>query len=186
MRRVILLVTCLAVMTSARKRLSDSEELLMRLEAMKRDEKCTGPAGKCFNTAHCCNGLICASFDEKSVEHPEVPGNCVKSKDLQTCGPSGGEVDQCPEGSECLPLGRGCQRYCVNHQPQNQEEAAPLGADGASRSGLGGLGSVCETSRDCAPHGEDRSVKLCCQQVRRGRQGIRQLCDRVTLISACI
>jgi len=33
---------------------------------------------------------------------------------------------------------------------------------------------------------EDGEVKLCCQQVRRGRQGIKRLCDRVTSISECI
>jgi len=47
-------------------------------------------------------------------------------------------------------------------------------------------GSSCDSSADCRPTMESTGDALCCQDVRRGRQGVRRICDRVTPISACI
>lgn len=71
-------------------------------------------------------------------EKPEVPGNCVKSKDLESCN-SGPEA--CPSGSECVALGRTGQRYCVqHHEDSEQADEAPIDSDVPSR--LGGLGKL--------------------------------------------
>jgi len=40
------------------------------------------------------------------------------------------------------------------------------------------VGAACQTDSDCAKFTEDQSSKLCCQDVRRGRQGIRRQCDQ--------
>ena len=47
-------------------------------------------------------------------------------------------------------------------------------------------GSLCDSSADCRPTMESSGDALCCQDVRRGRQGVRRICDRVTPISTCI
>jgi len=51
---------------------------------------------------------------------------------------------------------------------------------------LSGLGSPCETNADCKMTTDATNIQLCCQDVRRGRQGVRRICDRVTAISICL
>ena|SRR6218665_788219 len=47
-------------------------------------------------------------------------------------------------------------------------------------------GAECQTDADCLGMTEAKNERLCCQDVRRGRQGIKRVCDRVTPISICI
>ena len=47
-------------------------------------------------------------------------------------------------------------------------------------------GSACASSAECRPTMSSTGETLCCQDVRRGRQGVRRICDRVTPISTCI
>lgn len=67
----------------------------------------------------------------------------------------------------------------ANHNNNNVDEDVPL---------VGGrLGALCQTDNDCAEMMADRSSRLCCQDVRRGRQGIRRQCDRYNEgLSVCI
>lgn len=166
----------MASLIMAAKKRSEDEEILSQLDMKKRADTCVRASGKCFNTAHCCRGLICAIFDEDINEKSEVPGNCVKSKDLQSCN---SDRSGCPGGSDCVALGRAGQYYCVQHHDEDEDN------DEGSES-RGGLGAECQSSKDCMSLTDDGSVKLCCQQVRRGRQGIKRICDRVTSISECI
>jgi len=48
-------------------------------------------------------------------------------------------------------------------------------------------GAACETDADCAEFMSDQSSRLCCQDVHRGRQGVRRQCDRYNeRLSVCI
>jgi len=42
-------------------------------------------------------------------DKPEIPGYCVREKDLQPCDDS----DDCQRGTRCLPLGRSSEMYCL-------------------------------------------------------------------------
>jgi hypothetical protein len=147
----------------------------------KQSGYCVDAAGKCFSTGQCCRGLVCAAFDDYFGQKPEVPGLCVKEKDLQVCATN----SDCEGGSKCASLGRTGERYCL-----------PRSEDGANKNGLlkqaiidkvlGGLGSECRSDSDCKTTTEVDNHQLCCQDVRRGRQGIRRVCDRKTAISQCI
>jgi len=178
---ILVVMACLAMITTASKKSSEDEELLRQLDSKKRADTCVRASGKCFNTAHCCRGLICAIFDEDINEKSEIPGNCVKSKDLQSCQ---SDRTGCPDGSDCVALGRAGQYYCVQHHLDDDDN--DVVNDSNDSRGRGGLGASCESSKDCMSTTEDGSAKLCCQPVRRGRQGIKRLCDRVTSISECI
>lgn len=61
-------------------------------------------------------------------------------------------------------------------------------ADGALRNltTVAAAGAECQTDADCLGMMEAKNEKLCCQDVRRGRQGIKRVCDRITSISVCI
>jgi hypothetical protein len=65
-------------------------------------------------------------------------------------------------------------------QPQVLKQLG--GGDGK----LSGLGAQCESSAECKPVTDVTQAQLCCQDVRRGRQGVRRICDRITTISVCI
>lgn len=160
---------------------------------MSRRNYCVDSAGKCFSSGQCCDGLICAAFDDYYGQKPEVPGYCVKEKDLEMCVSEG----DCPMGSRCVELGRTGERYCLprsgshSYPPQPQllrtyiptesEEKEDLGNSGSK-----GLGAECSTTSDCKSISEFSQTKLCCQDVRRGRQGVRRICDRITAISICL
>lgn len=177
----------------------DSDDLLERLQAVaKRDHECAVIGGKCFNTGHCCSGLLCAVLDEEIGDKPEVPGYCVKSKDLQTCNIGGSDsvvgAGGCPSGERCVALGRMGQRYCLPIPRENgsiSEFRSIKMTDRrryhnqASSKGIGKLGSSCVSDADCAPRSEDGLNRMCCQMVNRGRQGSKRICDRVTQISTC-
>jgi len=50
--------------------------------------------------------MACARAGDK----PEVPGYCVREKDLEPCD----DDDECQPGTRCLSLGRDAsQRYCL-------------------------------------------------------------------------
>ncbi|ELT93369.1 hypothetical protein CAPTEDRAFT_227570 [Capitella teleta] len=153
-------------------------------------EKCIESGGKCYSTHECCGGFVCAVFndyfadkEESDDENPEVPGTCVKEKDLTECSSS---LD-CPMSYKCLTLSRSGDRYCI----KRQRSMPVYPKSGSNRkydfsSAKGGLGSDCEDDDDCKQYVSDGSSKLCCQAVNRGRQGTRKMCDRIRPISHCI
>jgi len=152
---------------------------------------CVNAAGKCFSSGQCCKGLVCAAIDDYFGQKPEVPGYCVKEKDLEVCANSA----DCGEGGRCVSLGRTGERYCLPRPTQRHGAAVvadelnslpALPAAGHTSGAKGGLGAQCSYSADCKPHTENGVDKLCCQNVSRGRQGVRRICDRVTPISSCI
>jgi hypothetical protein len=148
--------------------------------------QCVSASGTCFTSGQCCNGLVCASFDDYFGLKPEVPGYCVREKDLQPCQ----DGSDCETGTRCMALGRSSELYCLP-AAQDLLLSAPvqpkLPLAVAANTVGGGLGSSCQTNDDCAPYAADETTRLCCQDVRRGRQGIRRQCDRYNeRISACI
>lgn len=168
-----------------------------------RRNYCVDAAGKCFSSGQCCRGLVCAAIDDYFGQKPEVPGYCVKEKDLEVCVTN---ADCGPFGRRCVALGRTGERYCLPRPSRGSDQVvdemndiaaaaaavkpAPAAAAAAALlAGLpsGGLGSSCTTNGDCLSKMiGDSGDRLCCQDVRRGRQGVRRICDRVTTISVCI
>jgi hypothetical protein len=145
--------------------------------------QCVSAAATCFTSGQCCNGLVCASFDDYFGLKPEVPGYCVREKDLQPCQDS----SDCDSGTRCLALGRSSELYCLPAQNAVAPVVEVPAEVAASKVNNAGLGVACQTSADCAPYTADGSNRLCCQDVRRGRQGIRRQCDRYNdRISVCI
>jgi len=47
-------------------------------------------------------------------------------------------------------------------------------------------GSSCGDSSQCHALTDDRVSGLCCQDVHRGRQGTKRMCDRITPLSVCL
>lgn len=166
----------------------DGRKLFDKLRLQSRSSFCVGAARKCFSTGQCCAGLICAAFDDYFGQKPEVPGYCVKEKDLQVCTVN----SDCSDGSKCASLGRTGERYCLprpdeddkQEQLELPQQDAPISK--SSSSIKGGLGAACLNDADCMALTELNNEKLCCQDVRRGRQGIRRICDRITSISVCL
>lgn len=166
---------------------SARQRLVQAIRA-RRTQYCVSASGTCFTSAQCCPGLVCASFDYYISDKPEIPGNCVREKDLEACE----DHDDCQSGTRCLPLGRSSELYCMpvmhrqrpavvvpNNNNNNIDKDVTLVG--------GGLGAACSTDADCAEMTSDRSARLCCQDVRRGRQGIRRQCDRYNeRLSVCI
>jgi hypothetical protein len=125
-----------------------------------------------------------------------LPGRCVRNKDLKSCTTSADCGSAPPEVCAVLKDSDG-QRYCLPDEAglgTNQHVTSLSGAgprkhhQAYSRqlTGLNALGSICETDADCQPFSsEDPDARLCCQQIRRGRQGVRRICDRITAISVC-
>nr|QUP52018.1 prohormone-3 [Urechis unicinctus] len=145
-----------------------------------RRSDCTGGGGRCFSTHECCHSYVCAAYDnylarrgaDDDQDNPEVPGVCVKEKDLRECSSSG----DCPSDKACVPLRSTAYHYCVarEHLPPIQKPMyQPLVA------GNGRLGTSCSDTAQCMEG-------LCCQKIRRGRQGTKQMCDRITSISKCL
>lgn len=169
----------------------DNEYTAWRLA---RRSYCVGGSGKCFSTTQCCKGFVCAAFDDyfdgrQEGENPEIPGVCVKEKDLSPCYSNG----DCRPGSKCLSLGRGGENYCVP-RPEAEETVAQaleekILSKGMGRSNFrkpgGDIGADCNDDTDCKAISVTNE-KLCCQRRSRGRQAAKQICDRVTPISKCI
>lgn len=165
-----------------------ARQRLVQALRSRRTQYCVSSSGTCFTSAQCCPGLVCASFDYYIGDKPEVPGNCVREKDLEPCE----DNDDCQSGTRCLPLGRSSELYCMpvlNHRPAvvvANNNNNNNGHEDASLVG-GRLGALCQTDNDCAEMTADRSSRLCCQDVRRGRQGVRRQCDRYhERLSVCI
>lgn len=149
---------------------------------------CVGSGNKCYATDQCCKGFVCAAFDDlferKTVEglNPEIPGYCVREKDLQPCVTS----SECPDETKCLSLGRANTRYCVprpetmNDQPDGKSNSV------YSAKSKNGLGQPCASDSDCSTFTKNGKDRLCCQEVRRYRQKAKRMCDRITPISSCI
>jgi len=165
-------------------------------QGLSRRDACVKSGGQCFASEQCCRHFVCAAFDDLFGENPEVPGFCVREKDLHPCL----RRRDCAPGSHCLLLGRGdIQKYCVI-LPQDEGGVAtpqkPLGTSPLAATPLsstiddaaehGRLGDKCRTSADCAPTTLDGSSQLCCQLVKRYRQKPHQICDRVSPLTACI
>lgn len=179
----------------------DNDDNEMFFETHSRRSYCVNAAGKCFSSGQCCRGLVCAAIDDYFGQKPEVPGYCVKEKDLEVCATD----DDCGQLGRCVALGRTGERYCLP-RPSKAEglggvglgRLAGLDAERAAaaaivagtldnlKGAIGGLGSSCQYNADCKPSMDIGGDKLCCQDVRRGRQGVRRICDRVTPISTCI
>lgn len=193
---LLLLVVGTATLTAASWQLADvsDRQLLDKLRQQSPPTYCVNAAGKCFSTGQCCPGLVCAAFDDYFGQKPEVPGYCVKEKDLQVCAGS----SDCAAGSKCASLGRTGERYCLP-RPDNDDDAdrqpqpPPLRPERPGRPAAaaisvikGGLGSDCRADVDCQTEMKTADHRLCCQDVRRGRQGVKRICDRVTSISTCL
>lgn len=183
---VLFLVGAATLTLAASWQVSDisDRQLLDKLRLQSRSTYCVGAAGKCFSTGQCCSGLVCAAFDDYFGQKPEVPGYCVKEKDLQVCAAN----SDCVDGSKCASLGRTGERYCLPRPDEDGGDRLPMRpiALAALNKIKGGLGAECQTDADCLGMMEAKNEKLCCQDVRRGRQGIKRVCDRVTSISVCI
>lgn len=202
--RLVVFVVVVAAVSSAYDALGDqtydSDEAADTQQATyKRNGECSVIGAKCFNSRQCCGGYICAVLDEEGGNKPEVPGYCVKSKDLQTCSVEGGSEpgDECPSGHRCMALGRMGQKYCLplggrgigvqllpDFRSIKMTDRRRYHGPGATKA-IGKLGSSCVTDLDCTPRSEDGLHHMCCQLVNQGRQGTKRICDRVTPISAC-
>lgn len=145
-----------------------------------RRSYCVIAAGKCFSSGECCRGLVCAAIDDYFGQKPEVPGYCVKEKDLEECSTHADCAGV--SGGRCVALGRTGERYCLPRSTDVVEQVPAVPGSTAT----GDLGSVCDSSADCRSSMQSSGEPLCCQDVRRGRQGVRRICDRVTPISTCI
>jgi len=174
--------------SSSQHDLGDSRLAIDKWKSSRRSY-CVGSPGKCFSTGQCCEGLVCAAIDDYVGQKPEVPGYCVIEKDLQTCTAS----SDCETGSRCVALGRTGERYClpkskvknmIEQQVAEPVDKSPFSLKQSDK--LSGLGSQCETNADCKSASDVTNIQLCCQDVRRGRQGVRRICDRVTGISICL
>lgn len=171
---------------------SDGETYGWRLS---RRSYCGKQADKCYSTQQCCEHFVCAAFDdyfgaakrrtEENRLNPEIPGFCVREKDLVPCR----SADSCDYGSECIRLGRS-QRYCVPRPEAEAVVAEKLMEDQkfdyANTEAKGTLGSSCQDGSDCQPFTEDGKEKLCCQNVKRGRMGIKRQCDILLRNALCI
>jgi len=146
--------------------------------------QCVGSGGKCYSSEQCCRHFVCAAFDDLFGLNPEVPGFCVREKDLHPCLSN----SDCASDAKCLGLGRGGAAYCVvvNDEGPAKPAAPPKSHKyntfpAAQRM----LGDKCESSSECSPTTDDGDA-LCCQQVKRYRQKTRTICDRQTPISSCL
>lgn len=151
----------------------------------KKKSSCTEVSGQCYSSEHCCQGLVCASFDDYYGDKPEAPGSCVKEKDLHEC-----QLDSdCEPGSRCRPMGRASELYCLPRPGYLKPAPAPVRYPTrvlASGGGGGSLGAPCKTSSDCRAYTLDGKDQLCCKDVSRGRLGVKRLCDRAETIGSCI
>jgi len=155
---------------------------------LARRSFCAGSGSKCYSTGQCCKGFVCAAFDEVfeskgngKAENPEIPGFCVKEKDLQPCS----SRSDCDGGGRCASLGRGGEKYCVPKGEESEAEGDKRRFN-YGKTNKGGIGSRCETDNDCKTYNTAGTEKLCCQEVRKGRTGIVRMCDPITPISRCI
>lgn len=190
--RLLLLITTtttllLSVVSCLRNNQRLNNELIETLKTMRhvrRSDQCFGVGVKCFNSAQCCQGFVCAAFDDYSGENPAVPGFCVKEKDLELCSSN---TDCLDSKTSCLSIGRMGQRYCLTDSLMRNEinPIPPSSSHHVRYPSSGRLGSVCEDSADCLKT-TDNLVPLCCKDVRRGKQGIKRMCDKVDTLSPCI
>lgn len=163
------------------------QRLVEALRSRRTQQECISSTRKCFTSAQCCRGLVCAAFDYYLGEKPEMPGYCVREKELQPCD----DNDDCPLSTRCVSLSQSSDSYCLptSHYATSYQPARRPGSQSDNSVTLvgGGLGAACSTDADCAELTSDRSARLCCQDVRRGRQGIRRQCDRYNeRLSVCI
>jgi len=181
---MISFVTALMTSSSAYDRRGLLEAL--RLARSSRNQ-CLDVAGQCFSAQQCCDGLVCAALNEYLEDKVEVPGACVKEKDLQSCKTS----EECTDGTNCLPIGRFKEFYCLP-RPVSQHPASKgfsrhmERVSSSGHRGTGGLGASCQQTSECKLFTTDGKDELCCKDVHRGRLGTKRLCDRVVTIGACI
>jgi len=174
------LLACIVMTSSSR----DSRRAFSDYIRLRRNE-CADVSGQCFSTAQCCEGLVCASFDDYFGQKPEAPGVCVKEKDLQSCG----DTTDCDTGSRCVPIGRSMELYCLPGGG-GARHAAPGRHMGrymvAEPRGTGSLGSQCQDTSECRRFTSNGQDELCCKDTPRGRLGTKRQCDRVDTLGDCI
>jgi len=147
------------------------------------DEQCVGSGGKCYSSEQCCRHFVCAAFDDLFGLNPEVPGFCVREKDLHPCTTN----MECAPDAKCLGLGRGGAKYCVVVTDEGPAKPAspPSRKYSSFPAAQGSRGDKCESSAECSPTSESGEA-LCCQKVRRYRQKAKVICDVQTPISDCL
>jgi len=183
-------VTLLLTLTlsSASSRDFNRRQLAEALLEAKRNkiEKCAEVSGQCFSTSHCCDSLVCVAMEDYFGEKPEVPGSCVKEKDLRECVVN----SDCDQGESCKAMGRAAtQKYCMPEPRRAVEELTrylPTLHHSVSDSAKGSLGSACQTSSECKLFTNNGQEEMCCKDIHRGRLGIKRQCDRVDTMGACI
>lgn len=164
----------------------------MAMYYKKSSIDCVDADGNCFNTDECCGGFTCAA-DDSEDDSATTPGRCIRAKNLTPCTTS----------ADCIEVDESCsslndvqgQSYCLPTPSDNANDLQELlevnapGKHQAYSKQLSEYGGSCMTSADCQQftllHGSTK-IRLCCQQVTRGRQGNRRICDRITPISICI
>jgi len=173
-------------LTSASRAEYERRQFVEGLRAPKRNkvDGCAEVSKHCFSTSHCCDGLVCVSVDDYFGEKPEVPGSCVKEKELQECR----DNSDCEPGTRCTALGRTSdQRYCTPGARRAVEPSHHVArVNSPADASKGSLGSSCQTSVECRQFTNDGQDELCCKDVHRGRLGIRRQCDRAESMGACI
>lgn len=183
---VILWAAVIAVSHAWGKYTGDDFNGLSRRSYQEEDVQCIGSGGKCYASDQCCPHFVCAAFDDLFGENPEVPGFCVREKDLHPCTRN----TECPSDSKCRGMGRNGANYCVVNDEEAPKFAKPASPSKSHKynnfpAAQGMLGDRCESSTECAP-ATDSGDALCCQQVKRYRQKARTICDRQTPIAICL
>jgi len=68
-------------------------------------------------------------------QKPEVPGYCVKEKDLEECSTHADCVGV--GGGKCVALGRTGERYCLPRSQDNFPQEVPVVPEPSAAGGLG-------------------------------------------------
>lgn len=181
------------------------ENDLLGFITRSRSSQCTDVSGPCYSSGHCCKSLVCIPRENQEGPLNDLLGQCIRESDLEGCESSA----DCRPDCRCVEFGRRRAKYClprgsIRRAGDAVEEEAAAAATQAPvlRAGRppvdkqtrwrqshfkvnGGFGSYCETNSDCSPLTE-QGAPLCCQQVRRGRQLPKKMCDYLTPISVCI
>jgi len=154
-----------------------------RHHVSRKRRPCVGSGGKCYSSEQCCRHFVCAAFDDLFGLNPEVPGFCVREKDLHPCTTN----MECAPDAKCLGLGRGGAKYCVVVTDEGPAKPAspPSRKYNSFPAAQGSRGDKCESSAECSPTSESGEA-LCCQKVRRYRQKAKVICDVQTPISDCL
>ena len=78
-------------------------------------------------------------------QKPEVPGYCVKEKDLEECSTHADCVGV--GGGKCVALGRTGERYCLPKSRDHFPEEVPAVAEPSAAGGLGNFSTIFAAGR---------------------------------------